>query len=188
MARQKSKEKRAAILNAATHIIVKQGLSAPTATIAQEASISNGSLFTYFETKTDLFNQLYLELKSDMISSAMDDFPETGSLRQQVLQVWSNWVEWALSNPEKKRALEQLRICDDITPETRAIADKKFAVMGDLIEKIRQAGPLKDAPFSFTGALMNSLADITMDFMIKDPANAKQHSKLGFETFWRAVI
>ena len=47
-----------------------QGLSAPTAGIAKEAGVANGSLFTYFETKTDLFNQLYLELKIEMASTA----------------------------------------------------------------------------------------------------------------------
>lgn len=58
MARPKSDEKRNAILEAATRVIVAQGLSAPTAGIAKEADIANGSLFTYFETKADLFNHL----------------------------------------------------------------------------------------------------------------------------------
>jgi AcrR family transcriptional regulator len=39
-----SDEKRSAILEAATRIIVTQGLSAPTAGIAKEASDANGSL------------------------------------------------------------------------------------------------------------------------------------------------
>jgi AcrR family transcriptional regulator len=34
--------------------MVSQGLSAPTASVAKEAGVANGSLFTYFETKTDL--------------------------------------------------------------------------------------------------------------------------------------
>lgn len=58
MARPKSDEKRNAILLAATRVIVKQGLSAPTAGIAKKAGVPNGSLFTYFETKADLFNRL----------------------------------------------------------------------------------------------------------------------------------
>ena len=57
---------------AATRVIVTQGLSAPTATIAKEAGVSNGSLFTYFETKADMFNQLYLELMNSMAEATMD--------------------------------------------------------------------------------------------------------------------
>ena len=69
MARPRSEDKRNALMAAATRVIVTQGLSAPTAMIAQEAAVSNGSLFTYFETKADLFNQLYLELKAGYAAS-----------------------------------------------------------------------------------------------------------------------
>ena len=65
MPRPRSDEKRSAILAAATRVIVAEGLSAPTMGIAKEAGIANGSLFTYFETKADLFNQLYLEIKTN---------------------------------------------------------------------------------------------------------------------------
>ena len=67
MPRPRSDEKRSAILEAATRIIVTQGLSAPTMGIAKEAGVANGSLFTYFETKPDLFNHPYLELKAEMV-------------------------------------------------------------------------------------------------------------------------
>ena len=56
MARPRSDEKRGAIMAAATRVIAAEGLGAATAAIAQEAGVSNGSLFTYFETKTELFN------------------------------------------------------------------------------------------------------------------------------------
>ncbi|MGA3213836.1 MAG: TetR family transcriptional regulator, partial [Terriglobales bacterium] len=55
MARPRSEDKRNAPMAAATRVIVIHGLRAPTALIAQEAGVFNGSLFTYFETKTDLF-------------------------------------------------------------------------------------------------------------------------------------
>jgi AcrR family transcriptional regulator len=71
MSRPRSDKKRSAILEAATRIIVMQGLSAPTAGIAKEAGVANGSLFTYFETKTDLLNHLYLVIKAEMASATL---------------------------------------------------------------------------------------------------------------------
>jgi AcrR family transcriptional regulator len=65
MARPRSEDKRDAIMSAAIKAIAVQGLSAPTSLIAKEAGVSNGSLFTYFETKADLLNQLYCELRAD---------------------------------------------------------------------------------------------------------------------------
>src|SRR6204780_5658046 len=97
--RPKSDEKRTAILEAATRVIVMQGLSAPTMVIAQEAGVANGSLFTYFATKTDLFNQLYLELKMEMASGAIN-LPVEAEVREQFSQLWKKWMNWAISNPE----------------------------------------------------------------------------------------
>jgi hypothetical protein len=34
---------------------------------------------------------------------------------------------------------------------------------------------------------MNSVAEATMDFMKQDPANAKKHSKEGFDALWRML-
>jgi AcrR family transcriptional regulator len=174
-------------MEAATRVIVTQGLSAPTATIAQEAGVSNGSLFTYFETKADLFNQLYLELKAGMATAALEGFPAGGDLRKQVFHVWSSWMDWATSNPEKRRALAQLGVSDEITPATRAAAHKTMASLADLMEQMRTNGSLRNASKGFAGAIMNSLAETTMDFMIQDPGSAKRHCKVGFEVFWRAI-
>ena len=110
MPRPRSGEKRSAILEAATRIIVMQGLSAPTMGIAKEAGVANGSLFTYFETKADLFNQLYLELKAEMASAAMKDFPKGAEPREQLWNLWQHWMNWAASYPEKRRALAQLGV------------------------------------------------------------------------------
>ena len=187
MARPRSEDKRTAIMEAATRVIVAQGLSAPTATIALEAGISNGSLFTYFQTKTDLFNQLYLELKAGMAAAALGGLPAKAGLRGQMFHLWSNWMDWAMSNPEKRRALAQLDVSDEITPATRAAAHKSMAGIAELLERSRASGPMREAPKGFVVAIMNSMAEATMDFMIRDPAKADKHCKVGFDAVWRVV-
>jgi len=187
MARPRSEDKRNALMAAATRVIVTQGLSAPTAMIAQEAGVSNGSLFTYFETKADLFNELYLELKSGMAAAALDGLPSKAGLREQFFHIWSNWMYWALSNPDKRRALAQLAISDEITPASRAAGHKTMASIGNLMEKSRAKGHMRDAPIGFVSAIMNSVAEATMDFMVHDPTNADKHCKVGFDAIWRVI-
>lgn len=174
-------------MDAATRIIATQGLSAPTATIAQEAGVSNGSLFTYFETKADLFNELYLELKASMASAALAGLPVGAEFREQIFHIWSRWMRWAVANPEKRRALAQLTVSDEITPESRAAGHQTMAGIREPLEQVRAGGPMRDAPMEFLAAILNSLAETTMDFMIQDPANADQHCKVGFEAVWRVV-
>jgi AcrR family transcriptional regulator len=187
MARPRSEDKRNAIMAAATRVIVTHGLSAATAMIAQEAGVANGSLFTYFETKADLFNQLYLELKAEMASVALEGLSAEADLRTQVFHIWSNWMGWAVAHPEKRRALAQLGVSDEITPASRAAGHKTMAGIGELLERSRANGPLRDAPMGFVVAIMNSLADATMDFMIQDPTHAKKHCEVGFEALWRVI-
>jgi AcrR family transcriptional regulator len=187
MARPKSEDKRNAIMSAATRVIVTQGLGAPTAVIAREAGVANGSLFTYFETKAELFNQLYLALKTAMATAAMAGLPPRAALRKQVQHVWSNWTRWAVAHPEQRRALALLGVSDELTPASRAAGHQVMAGIAGLMERSRANGPLHDAPLAFAAALMNSMAEATMDFMLNDPANAEAHSKTGFDALWRAL-
>jgi AcrR family transcriptional regulator len=187
MARPKSEDKRDALMAAAARVIAAQGLSAPTAVIAREAGVSNGSLFTYFETKADLFNQLYLELKTGMAATSLEGLTEEEPLREQFSRMWSNWTRWATSNPDKRRALALLDVSDDIAPQTRAASHRAMAQVAGMLERARARGPMRDAPVEFVVAIMNSLADTTMDFMVRDPANADQHRRDGFDALFRVL-
>lgn len=187
MARQKSDDKRNAIVAAAIRVIVKQGLSAPTATIAREAGVANGSLFTYFQTKADLFNDLYLELKTESVDVALEGLPTKAALRTQFFHVWMNWMRWAAENPDKRRALALLAVSDDITPATRDEGHKTMAPLAHLMEQSRAKGTMRDAPLGLVGALMNSMAEATMDFVVNDPTHADEHCKTSFNAVWRML-
>jgi AcrR family transcriptional regulator len=187
MARPKSEDKRDALMAAATRVIAAQGLSAPTAVIAREAGVSNGSLFTYFETKADLFSQLYLELKTGMAIISLEGLPAEAPLREQLSRMWSNWMRWATSNPGKRRALALLSVSDEIAQETRAASHQAMADIAGLLERARAGGPMGDAPMDFVVALMNALAEATMDFMVGDPANAEEHCRAGFDALCRML-
>jgi AcrR family transcriptional regulator len=182
----RSDDKRTAILAATTHLIVTQG-SAPTMKVAKEAGIPNGSLFTYFQTKADLFNQLYLELKTEMAAAAMKDVKAREYLREDFFQIWRNWTGWAVAFPEKRKALTQLNVSEEITPETRAAAQKVMRPLGEVLEHCRAAGPMSRVPISFLAMLVNSVADGTMEFMAQEPKNARKHCKDGFDAVWRMV-
>ena len=187
MARSKSEDKRNELVAAATSVIAAQGLGAPTALIAREAGVSNGSLFTYFETKADLFNQLYLNLKTGMAAVSLDGLPDQAPLREQSSRMWSNWMRWATSDPGKRRALALLGVSDDIAQETHAASHQAMAGVARMLEQARARGPMRDAPMELVLALMNSLAETTMDFMVGDPANADEHCRTGFDALCRML-
>ena len=187
MARPRSEEKQNAILEAATRVIGTHGLSAPTAMIAKEADVSNGSLFAYFATKADLLNRLYVELKTEMAAGALDGLPTESDIRTQMFHMWSHLLRWANSCPEKRRTLAHLSVSDDITSESHQKAMDEIAGVIQLLEQARENGPMRDLPLDFVADLMTALADATIDYMIRDPANADKHCKAAFDGFWRMI-
>lgn len=187
MARPKSDDKRNAIMAAAIRVIAAQGLSAPTATIAQEASVANGSLFNYFPTKADLLNQLYRELKAEMASAALDGLLIESDVRQQVCQMWTSWLRWAVTHPEKRRTLAHLGVSEDITVESHEAASHSFADIRMMLDLSRKGGALQHAALPFVAALMNALAEATVEFMARDPEDADEHCKTSFDALWRMI-
>jgi len=187
MARPRSDDRRSALMSAAIRVVACRGLGAPTATIAKEAGVSNGSLFTYFATKADLLNQLYIELKSEMAAVALDGLPTERDMRSQMLHMWSRWLRWAAHSPEKRRTLAHLDVSDDITPESRQIAHQTMAGIAKLLELSCANGPMRDAPLGFVVALMSAMADTTIDFMIRDPEHSDDHCTTAFDAMWRML-
>jgi len=188
MAKPRSDDKRSAIMAAAIREIAAHGLGAPTAAIAKEAGVSNGSLFNYFETKTVLLNQLYVELKAEMIAAALDGLPFESDIHEQMLHVWSHWLRWATSGPEKRRALAYLSVSDCITPESRRTVYDAFTGLSKLLEQIREKGPMHDISLNFIVSMVEAMADATIDYMINDPANADKHCMVAFNAIWRMIV
>jgi len=187
MARPRSEDRRKAILSAAARVIASQGLGAPTAAIAKEAGVSNGSLFVYFDTKATLVNELYVELKAEMTAAATAGLDGRDESREQVGHMWGQWLRWNTANPDKRRALAQLDVADDITADTHQLVRSAFRGIADLLERSRASGPMQDAPLGFVLALTASIADTTIDAMIREPADAEARSRDGFDAMWRVL-
>jgi AcrR family transcriptional regulator len=186
MARPRSEDKRQAILTAATRLFAEEGLNAPTARIAKAAGVAEGSLFTYFASKDELLNQLYLELKG-LLRAAMGPPAAGAGLREQVRQAWSTYVAWGVAHPLERQALAKLGLSDRITEATRAEGFQAFCDLSRLLEAGMATGALRGQPQAFVGALMAAMADTTMDFVQRDPARAEATREAVFAAFWNAI-
>lgn len=196
MARPLSSDKRNAILDAATDVVAMSGVGAPTAKIASEAGVAEGTIFTYFATKDTLLNELYLALQMDLRDAIMRGLSRQESLHDRIRHIWNGYVGWGLANAEKRKALGQLGVSDRITHATRRMAIEMFAEARAIVRELAADGPLQEfaggdqmrgQPPTFAAAIMLATAGVVIDFTGSDPAKAKQFSKVGFEAFCRAV-
>jgi AcrR family transcriptional regulator len=185
MARARSPEKRKAILEAAVQEIAQSGLSAPTAKIAKGAGVAEGTLFTYFATKEELLNQLYLELKGEVYVRVNADFPEKGDLRSRAFHIWSSYLDWSIQHPLKRKVSVQLGLCDIISPETRACAAAGRENIDSTLRELGKRTAVLGLPPDFAAAAMSSMQEAAMDLVAKQPRQRKILIERIFEAFWR---
>jgi AcrR family transcriptional regulator len=187
MARPKSQEKRNAILAAAIELIAGEGLSIPTSKIAQVAGVAEGTLFTYFETKERLLNDLYLELKHEEREEMTRDYPVQASLKDRARHVWDKYVAFGVTHPSKYQVVIQLSISDHINEQTRRLGAEGYEALSVMLQECFSCGALKDQPSEFGMALLLSMMNMTIEFILQHPSEANRFCDAGFTAFWNAV-
>ncbi len=186
MARPLSEEKRAAILAAAVDVIAEQGLSAATAKIAKVAGVAEGSLFTYFPTKDDLLNRLYLALKAELGDQMLSAYPKRANLKARVRHIWRQYIDWGVLYPNKWKTLSHLSLSDRVSEESRSEAEG-VSELSTLMQESIDSGLLREQRSPFVSAIMGSLANITIQFVSRNPHEAEVYRTAGFDAFWNAV-
>ena len=187
MARPRSEDRRNAILMATTELIAEQGLGAPTAAIAKRARVPHGSIFTYFKTKTELLNVLYVGLSREMTDTVLATMPAGDDIRAQFHHLWESWTSWGAANLSKRRAQTLLNVSDLVTEQNRSIAYDYADAVYELFRRASVRGALRDSPTRYIGGLVHGLAETTMDFIVRHPRKAKKLKAAGFEAAWRML-
>jgi len=187
MARPLSEEKREAILAAAVEQVAAQGTGAPTARIAKQAGVSEGTLFTYFPTKDDLINQLFLQIEAELAAALLDGYPAEGSPQDRTRHLWNGLIDWGAANPAKRKAIRQLKVSERVSEDSRCRASDLFR---DIVERLDgnlsgHAAPEYDA--AYISAILDTLAETTLEFIMRQPEKREHYKRTGFDTFWRGI-
>ena len=186
MARPKSPDKRKAILEAAVSEIAESGLSAATAKIARRADVGTGTLFTYFSSKEQLLNELYLELKLDLYRQVNARFPHNASLEKRARHVWRSLVAWAVDSPAKRKVSLQLNVSDLLTPETRAKTAEARRTVESTLHELEGSETMRGLP-GFAAAVLSAMQEATAELIAREPERREEIVERGFEVYWRAV-
>ena len=187
MAKPKSEDKRNSILSAAVQVFAERGLGAPTAAITSVAGIAEGSLFTYFKTKDELINALYRDLKLELADAIMSGFPRKQSVRYRLEHLWNGYVLWGVANPAQQRVLKQIQVWGGLTEESKRAGFAPFAEIQRMAEDAVTQKIYKDLPQAFIEAALAALAEMTMEFMVREPKRAEEYQTAGFEMLWAGI-
>jgi AcrR family transcriptional regulator len=189
MARPKSEDKRNAILDAATRLFAERGLTAaPTSEISKQASIAEGTLFTYFKTKDDLINALYREIKLELADAMVSDFPRKKNVRTRLRHVWDRYVNWGIANPKQRKVLAQLQVSEVLTKESKDAGSAPFVEFQIMIrDAIEQRVFRNDFPVELISKSLAALVEAAIDLTESNPSKANRYRDSGFQMFWAAI-
>jgi AcrR family transcriptional regulator len=184
MSRPKSEDKRRAILDAALRVFAERGISdSPTSAISKAAGVAEGTLFTYFRTKDELMNELYLEMRQEF-SRYLPQFPIQGDPYTRLRYIWDKYLELGAAHPERLRVLAQLRSSGRLFKENEPPA----AAIIELLNAVRdavQGNELHDAPPEYLALLVRAQAETTIEFVRAHPEQAEGCREMGFRLMWQ---
>jgi AcrR family transcriptional regulator len=186
VARLKSDDKRTAIMEAAVAEFAERGLAAtPTAAISRAAGIAEGTLFTYFPTRAALLNELYRALKRELADVILQGMPDEADAHACVRHVWQRYVSWGVAHAARLRVIAQLRVSDQLTPESVALANAPFAGVERLVADGVRRGQLRVLPSDYLAAALEALAETSIAFAARTGGEA--YVDVGFELFWGGI-
>lgn len=182
------KDKRQHILDTAADLFVREGLNVPTARIAKEAGVANGTLFNYFPTKQELQDTLYLESKAELACL----MPETRDISLEALfrGLWLNYIRWAVTNPRQHKVVHLLKATRGVSETCLRKMENGFQPILDALHKGMHEGVMLTLEDDHFEAVLGALSQVTIDYATErqlSGANLEDAIQQGFGMFWRAV-
>lgn len=142
---QKSIDKRTALLKATLSLVNNGGIqSASMAKVAKIANVSPATIYLFFESKQELVNQLYLDVKGSFAEAAFREQKSDDEVKKSFEKIWIAMAAFKLEHKEEASFLSQCDNTPVIDEETRQEGLKYLSPLFDLWSKGIKEGIIKD--------------------------------------------
>ncbi|MBK6266684.1 TetR/AcrR family transcriptional regulator [Marivirga sp. S37H4] len=161
-------DKKSLILNTTLVCISEFGFhGTPISMIAEKAGIGAGTIYRYFENKEALINELFLEIKRDVMAQMLKDYDSSLDFKSRFKHLWMNLISYFMKHPQEFQFIEQHRYASYMSMLTR---EESFMIMSPVmmffIEAKREKA-IKDLPLytiiSLAYGPITSLAKLQID-------------------------
>jgi AcrR family transcriptional regulator len=184
LSRPRSDDKRKAILDAALHLFAERGIaSTPTSAISTAAGVAEGSLFTYFKTKDELMNALYVELRMEF-SEYLTDFPHQADAQTRLRYIWDQYLTLGAAHPERLKVLAQLRASGRLFKDEEAPAFAFVVALKTMEDAAQVSDELRSAPTDYLLLMFRAQAEMTVEYIDANPMQGALCRELGFQMVW----
>lgn len=182
-------DKRTKLIETAIRLFHERGFwDTPTALIAREAGVANGTLFNYFPSKAALVEAVYLGLKQSWATHLQAAAPQSGSVHDRLAAYWLGGIDWARAHPDRYALLGQLKLSDEIGDGARAHGIDMFGATLELIGEAMTSGVIRPIEPALLKALAEAQVCAAIEFLTAHPkAPADATARTSFEIFWRGI-
>ena len=186
---QKSIDKRIALLKATLSLVNNGGIQeASMSKVAKIANVSPATIYLFFESKQDLVNQLYLDVKSSLAQAAFRDCDPDIAVKKNFEKIWFNMAEFKMAHKEEASFLSQCGNTPMIDEGTRQEGLRQLTPLFDLWSQGIKEGVMKDISpyllYAFTIYPMAFLMNIECRGLC--PLDEKLLDK-AFEVAWNSI-
>lgn len=148
-------DKRTLILECTLNLISEQGFhGTPISMIAQRAGIGAGTIYRYFANKEELINELFKDIKRDIIKAMLNNYREEGTYEERFMHLWKNMVYYFMEHPKEFQFIEQHRYAPYVSNLTR---EESFMILSPIMMffiESKRAKAMKDLPLYTIIALL----------------------------------
>lgn len=141
---QKSKDKREALVKATICLVNNDGFhAAPMSKIAKMANVSPATIYLFFESKQDLVNKVYLEVKTAFSAYAFETFTTNMEVEAGFELIWNRIADFKLKDPDEAMFLAQCDNTPMIDEPSRQEGIKHLQPLLDLWHRGKEEGVIK---------------------------------------------
>ena len=181
--------KKQALLEAAIELFAKDGFwHTTTANIAKHAGVATGTLFTYFPTKNDLLDEVYLMIKREALAEVQREPKPQGSFEAVFKGIHTRLLKWGSANPKKFQLMLQLRQGNQVSQRIHETIEDDWKESYDWIKLGQQEGKLASFPTNLLLSIIHGHLEAVIQHNIQHNLSKQEVdevAKISSEILWR---
>jgi AcrR family transcriptional regulator len=184
-------DKQEQILNAALKLFVENGFhGTPTSKIAQEAGVSNGTLFHYYKTKDELVIALYIHIKTNLTRCVDHARVEGETIKASFKRMYISSMYWAINNPVEFRFTQQFHSSPYLTMVSHEEILKQTRYLTDFMQEAINVRVLKPLPVDLLFTLISSHIYGINEYLVASKVEEEKQKEVidqSFELIWDMI-
>lgn len=184
-------DKQEQILQAALKLFVENGFhGTPTSRIAQEAGVSNGTLFHYYKTKDELVVALYIYIKTNLTGCIDKARLEGETIKASFKRMYISSMYWAIENPVEFRFTQQFHSSPYLSMVSHEEILKQTRYLMDFMQEAINARVLKPLPVDMLFTLISSHISGINEYLVASKVDSEKQKEVinqSFDLIWDMI-